>query len=126
MMIKNFKNWKFDRKMAKQRAKKGYCDLDVWNINTFIEEKLVAMLKEFIKQNDGYPSELTPDEWNNILNRMIFLLTEMNEETCSMQFAIGNTVADSGKRYMEICEYRNNCKNEFYDLLKEWHWALWW
>lgn len=48
MLIKKFKDWKFDRKMAKQRAKKGYCDLDVWNINTFIEEKLVAILKEFI------------------------------------------------------------------------------
>lgn len=120
-MLRTFKEWKIDRKMAKQRAKKGYCDLDVWNINTFIEEKLVAMLKEFIKGNNGYPPELTPDEWDNILNRMIFLLTEMNEETCSKK-----TTGKDIKEYIEVCDYRNNCKDEFYELIKKWHWALWW
>lgn len=122
MLIRKFKDWKFDRKMAKQRAKKGYCDLDVWNINDFIETTLVKMLKEFIKENNGYPPELTPNEWDNILNRMIFLLTEMNEETCSKQIKLG----DSSKKYLEVARYRDKCKNEFYNLLKKWHWALWW
>lgn len=122
MLIRKLKDWKFERKMAKQRAKKGYCDLDVWNIDNFIETTLVEILKEFKKDNNGYPPELTPEEWDKIIDRMIFLLTEMNEETCSMRFDLG----DKPEKYFEVSEYRTKCKDEFYDLLKRWHWALWW
>lgn len=110
----------FDLKMKIQRFKKGYCDLDVWNINTFIEEKLVAILKEYRERHIGYPISIEQEEWDETIDRMIFLLTEMNEYTCSL-----NCDEINIKDYNKISRYRNKCKNEFYHLLKKWHWDLW-
>ena len=59
-------------------------------------------------------------EWDNILDRMIFLLTEMDEETCSVKSSFDNT-----ESYKKKNEYMNKCKNEFYNLLKKWHYYLW-
>ena len=116
----NMNNVKFNLKMKLQRLNKGYCDLDVWNINTFIEEKLVAILKEYKKTSMGHPTGINQEEWDKIIDRMIFLLTEMNEDTCSFKYEEDNLV-----NYNKKAKYRNKCKNEFYDLLKKWHWELW-
>lgn len=106
------------------------------------------MLKEFKEKTMGFPIVLTEEKWNEILDRMIFLLTEMNEDTCSMQnesvkilgvvkptisaydatqnINIENEEKYAQKKYIEIAEYRNKCKDEFYDLMKKYHWDLWW
>lgn len=110
----------FNIKMKKQRTKKGYCDLDVWNIDLFIENKLLAILKEFKKNTISYPLDLTKEEWDKILDRMIYLLTEMNEQTCSVQFD------GTEESLVKQNELREKSKNEFYDLLKKWHFELWW
>lgn len=110
----------FERKMAKQRARKGYCDLDVWNIDTFIEDRLYNILKEFKKKHMTYPMDITSEEWNDILSRMIFLLEEMNEDTCSIKASL-----DDKESYIRQSEYIYKCKDEFYDLLKKWHYDLW-
>lgn len=123
MIFNKLKDIKFKRKMKKQRAKKGFCDIDVWNIDMFIENTLLNILKQFKKEHIGYPFDITSEEWDNIIDRMIFLLTEMNEKTCSMQY---NYDENDKEKYIKICEYQTKCKDEFYELLKKWHWNLWW
>lgn len=49
-----------------------------WFLNT-----LPDMLEEIKNNCTGYPDELTEDEWVRILDRMIFLLREANEDTCT-------------------------------------------
>lgn len=49
-----------------------------WFLNT-----LPDMLEEIKNNCTGYPDELTEDEWVRILDRIIFLLSEANEDTCT-------------------------------------------
>ena len=85
-------------KNSQQRAKRGYSDYDVWSIDTWFMEVVPKMLKAYRKHNDGCPSKLLPSfnpteeesenafrKWDEILERMIFLLDEMNEDRCSMK-----------------------------------------
>lgn len=115
-MIRKIKDFFFNLKMRHQRAKKGYCDLDVWNVNMFIEEKLLNVLKEFRQTHMSHPMEFESSaEWNNVIDRMVFLLEEMNDDKCSFKT---NCLGDK-------IDYQERCKDEFYDLLKKWHWHLW-
>lgn len=105
-------------KWKKQRAEKCYCDLDVHDLDMWLEKTLLSILKEFKERHCGHPCGMTEDEWDNILGKMIFLLTEMDEETCSKQL-------NKNYDFMEQQKYMTKCKDEFYDLLKEYHWDLW-
>ena len=70
-------------KWAWQRATKGYCELDTYSVSDWFLNTLPDMLEEIKNNCTGYPDELTEDEWVRILDRMIFLLREANEDTCT-------------------------------------------
>ena len=65
--------------------------MDVWNINDWFIRITPKMLKEFKKGLHGHPGQLDADgkdgmkEWKKIINRMIFLLHEMDENKCSQK-----------------------------------------
>ena len=121
-MFRKLKDLKFDLKMRYQRFKKGYADIDTWNLDGFLEETFRKMLIQFKEEHNGYPPNLTPEKWEEILDRMIFLLGEMNEYTCSKKTDLGSTIKEMKEKY----DYMVKCKNEFYDLMKEHHYQLWW
>jgi len=93
----------FEEKMKKQRYERGWSDSDSWNINSWFMEVMTPALKNMRNNLHGYPTyissggvnsqavQLDEDdepgmiEWKKILDRMIFLLQEMNENTCSMK-----------------------------------------
>jgi hypothetical protein len=64
-------------------VKHGYKLSDTWSIKDWFMEIMPKMIKDFKDNLHSYPSELTVEEWEQILHRMIFLLKEMNEFTCS-------------------------------------------
>ena len=70
-------------KWAWQRATKGYCVLDTYSVSDCFLNTLPDMLEEIKKNYTGYPDELTEQQWNEILSRLIFLLREANDDTCS-------------------------------------------
>lgn len=72
----------YDIKNAWQRANKGYCDKDLWNIDNWFLNIIPKMLTEFQKKTDGYPGNMTMEEWDNILSEMIKHFKNANEETC--------------------------------------------
>lgn len=84
MAIKNLK-WRI------QRFKRGYADIDVWDMDCWFMNIIPKMLKQLRDTTHGAPmllDEGATDEnrfriWNGILNKMIYLAKEMNEETCS-------------------------------------------
>ena len=45
-LLDKFKDFKFERKMAKQRYKRGYADIDCWNIDCFLTTTLPKMIRE--------------------------------------------------------------------------------
>lgn len=72
-----------DIKCACQRANKGYCFRDIWNIDSWFIKLMPTMLEDFKKHNHGYPNGMTEQEWDKILNKMILLSKESMVETCS-------------------------------------------
>ena len=81
--IITIKSFFVSKKWAKQRARKGYCELDTYSVSDWFLNTLPDMLEEIKKNYTGYPDELKEQEWNEILSRLIFLLREANDDTCS-------------------------------------------
>ena len=91
-----------DIKWSHQRIWKGYCDYDLFSIDDWFTKIMPNMLKEFKKNRHSSPvgsnciahaifmneEERDQDfhsEWDKVLERMIFLLGEMDDATCSQQ-----------------------------------------
>lgn len=89
-----------DIKWGHQRIWRGYCDYDQWSIDYWFVKLMPKMLLRLKETRHGSP--ITPDfsaqkvflddderkedihtEWDGILDRMIFLLKEMDDEACS-------------------------------------------
>ncbi|MBR5428237.1 MAG: hypothetical protein IK118_07805, partial [Clostridia bacterium] len=49
------------RKWAKQRAKRGFCDRDLWAIDTWFIEIMPEMLEALADRATGYPNRLWDD-----------------------------------------------------------------
>lgn len=118
----------WDLKMRKERAKKGYCKEDIWNINDWFLNIIPRILKDFNESRNGYPCNLSDEEWDNIIKRMIFCFEEANEDTCSQTNEIEFEIEDYEKwlkREAEIDKYRNDMKNEGLELFSKYFWNLW-
>lgn len=185
------KDEEFDERMKKQRYERGYADIDVWNMYDWFLKTVKPMLMQYRKNHIGSPASLGEnykneegiwvndkchDEWNVILDRMIFLLNEMDEDTCSMVNPFQEDVEKAHDEFSEkygvfgdglksgeekekektsgdiriyfptdepgrddvkqlfadyhnaenaIAEYRNRCKDEFFELFNKYFWDLW-
>ena len=103
-----------DIKWSHQRIWKGYCDYDLFSIDSWFMKVMPRMLREFKETRHGSPvainnpsqavflddeerNQTVHNEWDKILDRMIFLLGEMDEYSCSQQ----NSFADE---YFEVIE----------------------
>ena len=95
----------FEERMAKQRAKRGFCDRDVWSIDYWFCNTISPMLKQLAKTHTGYQcldekgnivtsliSVKTDEEeamyvkrWQDTILHLAFLADEMDEDRCSMK-----------------------------------------
>lgn len=88
----------FEERSSQQRAKRGYADVDVWNMDSWFLRTVSPMLKQLRKRHHGFPasflssynpsdeeSDAANAKWEGILDRMIFLLDEMDEDKCTMK-----------------------------------------
>lgn len=113
-----------------QRIIRGYAECDVWSMYSFLQKLIPDMLQTLKNTRHGSPAFLGKnytneegvivndtchEEWDRILEQMIFLWREIDEENCSKQ----------NNEERELEQYRNKCKNEAMDLLKEYFFSLW-
>lgn len=96
----------FEERMAKQRAKRGFSDRDVWSIDYWFCNTISPMLKQLAKNKVGYQildengdfankdfkdsfseeeSKMYEKRWTDTILHMAYLADEMNDETCSMK-----------------------------------------
>jgi hypothetical protein len=54
-----------------QRGRRGYGDSDLWSFDSYLTTMIPAALKTFKEKNIGYPCSLTPEEWDEILDKII-------------------------------------------------------
>lgn len=53
-----------------ERARYGYSWWDWINFNSYLADVIQDGTLRFITEGHGYPSDLTPEEWNNVLFRI--------------------------------------------------------
>jgi hypothetical protein len=108
-----------------QRAIQGYSTVDWWNVDSWFTGIIVPILTDLRRKGDGAPGiplydengksvgskRLSGEEWDAILERMIFCFKEMNN--CSME-----------NEYLEECE-KVGITNEAFELFNKYFWNLW-
>ena len=57
--------------LFKRKKKDKITSKELWNLDVTIIEWLVPRLKAFREQTDGYPGDVTWDEWMSILDKII-------------------------------------------------------
>lgn len=55
-----------------QRRTRGFDDSETWALDTSLSRLIVPRLKRFKELLDGHPAEMTFEEWNEILDEMIW------------------------------------------------------
>ena len=69
-----------ERRYRHQRAKRGYSDYDVLDIQMWFVRTLRPMLENIITHLYSHPEEITFEEWKAILEEMVILLKVMDRD----------------------------------------------
>lgn len=65
---------------AKQREERGWDDTECWNLDTTIAKFIYPRLEVLKEMKVSHPANLTPEEWDNILQKMINTFKNYCEE----------------------------------------------
>lgn len=118
------KNLYYQVKYGFQRMFRGYDDTEVFNTDLTFIDRYLKILKDFKKHHCAHPCELTPEQWNAVLDEMIKHLTLMNENNVMSKLKKG--MPDSFEPdYKTVNEIQNKHKDEFFKLFSEWFYSLW-
>lgn len=136
-----------------QRAVKGYCDVDVWDIDSWLVDTLPNMLLDLKETHCAYPGENRTDgcscsneEWEEILGQMAYDFWAAGEDRLPNKFdeavdaifaqkphpwedhwtpAERDVMVQRRKEYLRLAEERKKHKNAACDALKKWFFHLW-
>lgn len=121
--------WKIDRaywncRYGFERMFKGYDSVDTFETFAKFIERYTKVLKELRKSHMGYPMQLTEEEWDNILDEMIYHLYYMDEEhvTDELEMDIPDGWSVSA---ITVSEVMDKHKDEFFKLFSEYFYNLW-
>lgn len=59
------------KEYKKMWKEKGFEPTETWNLDITLSKWIIPRLEYFIEVHDGHPVDLTEEEWNNILNKML-------------------------------------------------------
>jgi hypothetical protein len=104
------KDDKREKKLSKQRIKRGFDDSETWCLTTTICSFVLPRLKRFKKIDAGHPMRLTAKEWHSILNKIIVALELI--------------IRNDGAWVFNEKEQKQVEKG--LDLFREWFFSLWW
>ena len=65
------KDDKREKKFVKQRMTRGFDGSETWNLYGTIARFILPRLQCFKEVNFGYPMDMTSEEWDKILDKMI-------------------------------------------------------
>ena len=129
--------FKYELRNAWERAWHGYSSDDIWNFDSNLELKMIAMLKSF-KEDSPFilidadtKKELTEDEADKIYSRMIECIEHSRDEDLCSQELYGKTMYDdefdfSMDEYKAINDLMDKYKHEAFELLEKYWYQLWW
>lgn len=109
---------------AFQRMFKDYDSQDIWNIDAGFVDRYTKILTVFRKKRDGYPVDLTEDEWTGVIDDMLYHLHYMSEynidEELEKQVPEDWTAAST-----TIRDIQEKHKDEFFALFSKYFYNLW-
>lgn len=107
-----------------QRMFKGYDNVDVFDTFYQFSKRYHKIFVELRKNSCSHPCNMTEEEWDNILDRMITHLYYMDETN------VVNKLEDDAPKglspsYSAIHKVMNKHKEEFFKLFSEYFYNLW-
>ena len=107
-----------------QRMFYGFDSVDVFSMDTKFIQRYQKILKRYKETHWGHPADMTNEEWENIIDKMIFHLHYMNEDNVIKE--LENAVPEGwivGRK--AISEVMDKHKDEFFKLFSEHFFDLW-
>lgn len=107
-----------------QRMFKGYDAVDTFEIYAKFIDRYSKILTEYKKNMHGYPGTMTEEEWNKIVDDMLFHLYWMDENNVEKELEKG--VPENWYPCLKATgEIMDKHKNEFFKLFSEYFYNLW-
>ena len=107
-----------------ERMFKGYDSVDVFETYSKFIRRYHKILNEFKNNHYTCPWEIPEDEWNDIIDKMLYHLHYMEEKNVEEELMrdVPDGWTPSGKIVYEIM---NKHKDEFFKLFSEYFFNLW-
>lgn len=121
--------WKIDRaywncRYGFERMFKGYDSVDVFDTFSKFIERYTKILTEYRKTHVGYVGTMTNEEWEAIIDEMLYHLKYMDEETVAEE--LENDVPDDWDvSLLTVNEVMDKHKDAFFKLFSEYFYNLW-
>lgn len=121
--------WKLDRlywncRYGFERMFKGYDSVDTFEIFAKFIERYTKILKEYKKTHIGYCGTMTEEEWDNVIDEMIYHLYYMDEEHVTDELE-KDVPDDWNASSITVYEVMDKHKDEFFKLFSEYFYNLW-
>ena len=115
-------------KRAFERVKDGYDYMDVVSLDYSFLLRYEKILKDFRKHNNGYPGTMSDiEEWDKILDEMIYHLHYMNEN--NVEDELQTYVKDKENSYIivgrTVFNIMEEHRKEFFELFSKYFYNLW-
>jgi len=103
---------KREKKFAKQRLSRGFDDSETWSLRDTIANFILPRLKRFKKVQRAFPADITAEEWDSIIDKMIISFEMVKRD----------------KWDVDLSKAREQLKkiDEGLNLFAKWYLDLWW
>jgi hypothetical protein len=72
--------------LYKQRLKYDFDDSDTWCLATTNAQWIVPRLERFMELRNGHPIGLSDQEWDEILNKILFAFKTIAKDDCTLTY----------------------------------------
>lgn len=100
------KHLAYEIKIAWSRAWRGYDDTMWFSLDYHFVETYTVLITELRENLHGHPCDMTMEEWEGTLDKMLLLLSAMTDDDFDY-------------------EWQEDAKNEFFKLFSEHFYNLW-
>lgn len=122
--VHKVKNVYWNIRYGFQRMFKGYDNVDVFDTFSKFTDRYSKILAEYRKSHIGYVGTMTLEEWNSIIDEMIFHLYYMNEENVNEE--LKKYVSNNWIPTLEtVSKIMDSHKDKFFKLFSEYFYSLW-
>lgn len=111
-------------KFSIQRLFRGFTDQDVYALNRSFINRYMKILKQFKECNDTTPYDLTKEEWDAILDCLVYHLKMMDEENI-IEVLTKDMPEEYNPSWESVAEIMNRNKKEFFEFFSKYFYDLW-